>query len=282
MPELPEVETVKRRLQEVVSGLKIIKIQSLHPKSFFGNLTDILQSTITDISRRDKLLRFHLDPGTNLLVHLKMTGQLIYVDDQIRRGGGHPTADWVKEMPGKHTRVIITFDNDAHLYFNDMRIFGWMKVMNDQAIAREYKKHGPDVIDDQFTAHYLAQRLRRRTIPIKQAIMINQIVGGIGNIYASEILFVAEIDPRRPANQLNRQELKKLVTVSKQVINEGIECGGTTFDGLYVDVAGLAGGYQDKLRVYGREGETCPGCGGEIQKVKISGRGTYFCPQCQN
>ena len=282
MPELPEVETVKRRLQEVVTGLKVVKLQSLHSKSFSGKLVDILQSTITDISRRDKLLRFHLDPGTNLLVHLKMTGQLIYVDDKIRRGGGHPTADWIKKMPGKHTRVIITFDNGGHLYFNDMRIFGWMRVMSDQAIAQEFERHGPDVIDDKFTAKYLAQRLSRRTIPIKQAIMINQIVGGIGNIYASEILFVAGIDPRQPAGELTFKELEKLVNVSKQIINESIKYRGTTYDGLYVDVAGLAGGYQNKLRVYGREGEVCPGCDGQVQKVKIGGRGTYFCPQCQS
>jgi formamidopyrimidine-DNA glycosylase len=112
--------------------------------------------------------------------------------------------------------------------------------------------------------------------------MTNQIVGGIGNIYANEALFEAGIDPRRSAKSLNLDELRRLVTASKQVIRAGLEAGGTTFDGRYVDVDGLAGSYQNQLKVYDKEGEPCPNCQGKIKKIKIGQRGTYFCPQCQN
>ncbi len=282
MPELPEVETVRSRLQQVVIGKTIREIKVLRDKSFEGRPQQVESSQVKDVSRKAKLLRFRLSNDLNLLVHLKMTGQLIYVSDEVKIGGGHPTADWTRDLPGKHTRVIITFADSSQLFFNDMRVFGWIRVLTDEQVLDEFSKYGPDAIDQAFTAKYLQERFKNRTIAVKQAIMINDIVGGVGNIYASEALFVAGIDPRRPARSLNLQELKKLVSAVRQVIQEGIQAGGTTFDGQYVDVDGLAGSYQDQLRVYGREGEPCLKCSGEINKVKIGQRGSYFCPDCQD
>jgi formamidopyrimidine-DNA glycosylase len=282
MPELPEVETVRQRLEQVLIGKTISQIQVLRDKSFQGQTQKVIGASIQAVSRKAKLLRLRLNNDLNLLIHLKMTGQLIFVDDDVKTGGGHPTADWVRALPSKHTRVIIEFSDDSKLYFNDMRVFGWMRVLDDEQVLAEFNKYGPDVIDENFTAEYLQKKLANRTIAIKEAIMVNQIVGGIGNIYANEALFEAGIDPRRSAKSLSLDELRHLVTASKQVIRAGLKAGGTTFDGRYVDVDGLAGSYQNQLKVYGKEGELCPNCQAKIKKIKIGQRGTYFCPQCQN
>jgi formamidopyrimidine-DNA glycosylase len=282
MPELPEVETVRQRLEQVLIGNTISQIQVLRDKSFQGQTQKVIGASIQAVSRKAKLLRLQLDNDLNLLIHLKMTGQLIFVSDDVKTGGGHPTADWVRNLPSKHTRVIIEFSDDSKLYFNDMRVFGWMRVLDDEQVLAEFNKYGPDVIDENFTAKYLQKKLANRTIAIKEAMMTNQIVGGIGNIYANEALFEAGIDPRRSAKSLSLDELRRLVTASKQVIRAGLEAGGTTFDGRYVDVDGLAGSYQNQLKVYDKEGEPCPNCQGKIKKIKIGQRGTYFCPQCQN
>ncbi len=266
----------------MVVGKQIKEIQVLRQKSFQGSVEDVVGAEIKAVNRRAKLLRFRLSNNLNLLVHLKMTGQLIFVSDDTKVGGGHPTADWTRDLPGKHTRVVINFADDSTLFFNDMRVFGWIRVLNDEQVLQEYSKYGPDVTEPEFNAEYLQEKLKNRTIPIKRAIMINQIAGGIGNIYASEALFVAGIDPRKPAKSLNHEELQDLVKASKQVIKEGVRAGGTTFDGQYVDVDGLAGEYQEQLRVYGREGEPCLNCCEEIKKIKQGQRGTYFCPKCQD
>lgn len=282
MPELPEVETVRSRLKSILEHKIIDDIEVLHPKSFRGDLNKVTGCEIQSINRKAKLLRIKLNNHENLLVHLKMTGQLVYVSDDIKIGGGHPTADWVKQLPSSHTRVIIKFKDKSTLYFNDMRIFGWIKELSDKKVVKELNKYGPDAIDDEFTPQYLQEKLKNRTIAIKQAIMIGEIVGGIGNIYASEALFVAGIDPRTSSQKLTKGQLKKLVAAIKQVIHEGIKYKGTTFDGKFVDVDGLAGQYQNKLRVYGREDEECPECPTKIKKVKIAGRGTYYCSNCQH
>jgi formamidopyrimidine-DNA glycosylase len=281
MPELPEVETVKRRLKEILPGKIIKAIKVLHDKSFGGKKEDLIGQEIQDVTRRAKVIRIHLPSEQNLLTHLKMTGQLIYVGDDIRTGGGHPTADWVKDLPSKHTRLIYDFTDGSRLYFNDQRIFGWMRLMSDKQVAAQWAKYGPDVNHDAATATYLQEKFKNRRIPIKQAIMMNQIMAGLGNIYACDALNIAQISPFRPAQSLGLNELEKLMLAAKQVINEGLEYGGTTYDGKYVHVDGMSGSYQDIMRVYGREGERCRQCGGQIIKEKIGGRGTYFCERCQ-
>lgn len=281
MPELPEVETVKRRLQEVLPGKKIVDIQVLREKSFQGQPQKIANQEVKKITRRAKLIRFHFANQLNLLTHLKMTGQLIYAHDDQRTGGGHPTADWVKDLPSSHTRIIYDLADGSKLYFNDMRVFGWMKVMTNQDIEEYYQRYGPDVIDDALTIDYLQEKLSRRTIAIKQAIMINSIMAGLGNIYACDALNVAQIDPHRSAKSLSKNELQKLLAAARQVVTEGLKTGGATYDGKYVHVDGMSGSYQDQMKVYSREGEKCLQCSGEIVKAKIGGRGTYYCQSCQ-
>jgi len=281
MPELPEVETVRRKLKEILPGKIIQSIQVLHDKSFQGQEKDLLGQEIQDVSRKAKVIRIHLPNGKNLLTHLKMTGQLIYVDDRIRTGGGHPTADWVKDLPSRHTRIIYEFIDGSKLFFNDQRIFGWMKLLSDEEVVVEFAKYGPDINEEALTAEYLQEKFSNRRIPIKQAIMMNSIMAGLGNIYACDALNIAQLSPFRPAKSLSIAELKKLVVAAKQVIQEGLKHGGTTYDGKYVHVDGMSGSYQDIMRVYDKKGEACQQCGGEIVKSKIGGRGTYYCNQCQ-
>ncbi len=281
MPELPEVETVKRRLNEVLVDKVISDVKVLRSKSFQGNSKKVCGAKILFVERRAKLLRVGLENNLNLLIHLKMTGQLIFQDWHQKIGGGHPTADWTNALPSSHTRVIFTFLDCSQLFFNDMRVFGWIKVLSNQQVKKEYKKYGPDANSSDLTSDYLYNKLASRSISIKQAIMINEILAGVGNIYASEALFVAGIDPRRSSQTLSLFEVAQLVKAIKQVMAEGIENDGTTFDGKFVSVDGLAGAYQDKLRVYGKEGDDCLSCGRRILKIQLGNRGTYFCEKCQ-
>ena len=210
-----------------------------------------------------------------------MSGQLIFDDGKRRVGGGHPTADWVQALPSKHTRVMFTFSDGSHLYFNDQRIFGWIRVANDEILEENFKDLAPDVIDSEVTAEYLYQKSQKRKMPIKQFIMDNTIVAGVGNIYACDALNLAKIAPTRPANELGKSEVGKLLKAMRTVVELGIEMGGATAHGEYVNVEGLAGKYQNVMRVYGKKGEACPNCGSEIQKIKLGGRGTFFCSNCQ-
>lgn len=281
MPELPEVETIARRLQPLLPGKNVTQVSVHKQKSFHGELEELIGSEVVRVHRRAKILGFELNDGSYLATHLKMTGQLIYVDDHSKVGGGHPTADWVQELPSSHTRITYQLSDNATLYFNDQRLFGWMKHLSEPEYMDLFSSWGPDINDPAVTTEYLYQQLQRRTIAIKQAIMDNKIVCGVGNIYACDSLNVAQISPLRSAKTLSKQEVTTLLEAMKTVIERGIELGGTTFDGKYLDIDGFAGGYQDELRVYGREGEACPNCKTLIEKIKIAGRGTYCCPGCQ-
>lgn len=280
MPELPEVETVVRRLNEVLPGNTIKTVQVLRDKSFQGDPENIVGSTIDSVSRRAKIISINLDNGLSILVHLKMTGQLIYLSADGKVGGGHPTSDWVQSLPSSHTRIEADLTN-GKLFFNDMRVFGWWKVANDDLISAEFAKYGPDVNTDDFSLDYFSSKLPRRSVSIKQLVMDNKVVSGVGNIYASEALFLAGIHPERRASELSDKEVKILFHLLKEVIEDGIKLGGTTFDGKYVDIYGFSGSYQDKLRVYGQEGEGCLVCGEPIKKIKLGGRGSYYCEKCQ-
>lgn len=280
MPELPEVETIKRKLSSLIIGKKIIGLEVLKEKSFHGDVSHIIGQEIVGVQRRAKILQLVLRDELRLLAHLKMTGQLIYVDEKRKIGGGHPSADWINDLPSKHTRVIIHLSGDATLFFNDMRIFGWLKLVSENSVKNEFKNYGPDINDPNLDSKYLQKKLAKKRIPIKQALMMNEIVAGLGNIYVCDALNLSCIDPFRPAQSLSFEEIEKVLDASRIVIQRGIESGGATIND-YVHVDGLAGNYQNQVLVYGRTGEKCKNCGGEIKKSKIAGRGTYFCEGCQ-
>lgn len=280
MPELPEVETIARRLNQVLRGKHISRIEILREKSFQGSPASIIDAQIEKVTRKAKVLQVHLDNHFSLLIHLKMTGQLIYQENGKRVGGGHPSDDWVNDLPAKHTRVIVEFKEGGTLYFNDMRVFGWIKVADEVAVKNEMASYAPDIIDAEITVAYLADMFAKRSQPVKLVIMDNTVVSGIGNIYANDALHLAKISPLRPAKSLSSSEVEKLYQAAVTVINKGIELGGATIAN-YRNVDGLAGGYQNVVRVYQREGEKCVECGSTIVRTKQGGRSTFYCQTCQ-
>lgn len=282
MPELPEVETIKRRLLDVLPGRVIQSISVHHQKSIVGSIEDLIGLEVSKVARRAKVLSIGFtNSSLELLTHLKMTGQLVFIDKKKRVGGGHPTADWTQNLPSKHTRISYTFQDGSMLHFNDMRLFGWMKVMHVKEAQNEFAKFGPDIIDPALTTEYVVAKLKTKSIAIKVVLLDSSIVAGLGNIYVCDALNLARISPFRPAKSLSFDEVERLLACSQEVVNRGIELQGTTFDGKYVTVDGMAGGYQEEVLVYGRKGEPCYNCASLISKEKLAGRGTYFCEVCQ-
>jgi len=294
MPELPEVETIVRELDQVLSGKKITAVSVLRAKSFIGDEKELVGKTIESVERRSKMtvVGFSHYPK-KLVIHLKMTGQLIYlsgthrvVGGPARRryasriAGGHPTPDWVNELPSKSTRVVIELDNGAKLFFNDLRVFGWLKLMKKEEWEKLTAKLPPDVTHREFNLEYFAKVLVKSGRSIKLVLMDQAKFGGVGNIYANDALYLARINPKRKAKELAEEEVKDLYAAVKKVINLGIKYGGASVD-KYVDAAGWGGKYQEHFLVYGRNGQKCKRDGDVIKKIKLGGRGTYFCPGCQ-
>lgn len=281
MPELPEVETIARQLDKVLSGRKIVGVEILQKKCFGGSGNDLVGMEIGGVGRKAKMIVIGFRNWDKvLIIHLKMTGQLIYVENSRRVVGGHPTPDWVNELPSKHTRVIIDFDNGSKLFFNDLRMFGWMKIMDNGKWRIDKDRMPPDVVDKEFTLAYFSGMLVKSGRSIKLVLLDQGKFGGVGNIYANDALYKAKIDPRRKAKDLSEDEVRELYRAVKEVIEMGIRYGGASVD-KYVDAAGMGGKYQEHFLVYQREGEKCRRDGETIKKIKIGGRGTYYCPGCQ-
>lgn len=287
MPELPEVETVRRGLAELLPGKRIRSAQVLDsPKSFPNAQSDVdrfmIGATIIDVRRRAKVLLIDLDTDYSLVIHLKMTGQLVFRGRAVF-GAGHPNDSLIGELPDRSTRVVMEFDDSSRLFFNDQRKFGWVKLMPTLEVPNIdfMKKVGPEPLEADFTAEQFRERFqRRKKINIKAALLDQTIIAGVGNIYADESLWGAKIDPRRVVGRISVEEFKTLYVELRSVMNLAIEKGGST-DKNYVDAEGRRGSYMDFARVFRREGLKCPRCGGEIQKIRHAGRGTHFCPTCQ-
>ena len=211
MPELPEVEMIRLGLSRKIIGLKIKKIQIFSPKSFIGNSNLAEGQIVLKIWRKAKILG--MDFGkTTLLFHMKMSGQLVFEDGK-RFIGGHPTEDMLGTMPNPHTRVIFSFSDGSHLYFNDQRRFGWIRVIDTAKVAEDklFKKLGPEPLEKSFTWQTLKQNLlRHKNMPVKVAIMDQSAVAGVGNIYANEACFDAKINPRTKVSDLNDEEFQAL------------------------------------------------------------------------
>lgn len=354
MPELPEVETVRRGLKDLIVGKKVksaVDVES--PKSFPNSPNDIqaflVGASIVDVRRRAKVLMIDLDSGYTLVIHLKMTGQLVYVgsgvqplslrharsrhgesdaaslqpvklatlrqssagqeptpdspgltrnDDkaiglntdhgegegELRFGAGHPTDSLVGSLPDRSTRVIIEFTDDSHLYFNDQRRFGWVRLFPTVEVPniKFMQTVGPEPLEDDFTANILYQRLqRRKNTTIKAAILDQTVLAGVGNIYADEGLWGAKIHPSTRVKDVPKEQVDDLWRELREVMTLSIEKGGST-DRNYVDAEGRRGSYMDFARVFRREGKPClrhPDV--LIEKIRVAGRGTHVCPVCQ-
>ena len=281
MPELPEVETIVRELDRVLPGKKITTVSVLRAKSFIGDEKELVGKTIGSVERRSKMtvVGFSHYPK-KLVIHLKMTGQLIYLSGTHRVVGGHPTPDWVNELPSKSTRIVMELDNGAKLFFNDLRVFGWMKIIQNSEFRIQESRMPPDVTSEEFTVEYFAKVLGKSGRPIKLVLMDQAKFGGVGNIYANDALYLARISPKRKAKEITEKEEGELYEAVKKVINLGIKYGGASVD-KYVDAAGMGGKYQEHFLIYGRNGQKCTRDGDVIKKIKLGGRGTYYCPGCQ-
>jgi len=298
MPELPEVETIRLDLVNDLLKKKIITLKILSPKtvkntkSFF--LKQLLNNSFEDISRRGKLLYFKIKGGDNyLLIHLKMTGQLIYLKGKKKIAGGHSLAlisndkrtsfiqDVGGELPNRYTRVFFLFEDEAQLFFNDLRRFGYLKIVNKKELDQILEKnYGPEPLTKNFNKEYLFNIFKNRQRSIKSLLLDQKIVAGLGNIYVDESLFLAGILPDRLAKELKIEEIDKLVKSVNSIIKLAIKNRGTTFKD-YRDASGKQGNFSQYLRVYGRAGEKCFKCGGIIEKKKHAGRGTHYCLKCQ-
>jgi formamidopyrimidine-DNA glycosylase len=287
MPELPEVETVRRGLSELIIGRRIKTVTHDTPKSFPNDSQAVqsfmLQSNVIAVRRRAKVLLIDLSSHYSVVIHLKMTGQLVYVGE-TRFGAGHPNDSLVNALPDKSTRVTIEFFDTSQLYFNDQRKFGWMKLIATAEVPDMdfMRRVGPEPLEADFTPAQFSARFKRRTnTSIKAALLDQSVVAGVGNIYADESLWGAKIHPKRLVKTITPKEFKLLYTELRLVMNLAIEKGGSS-NHTYINAEGKKGSYMDFARVFRREGLECPRCGTTIIKFKAAGRGTHICPNCQN
>lgn len=266
MPELPEVETIKRDLEKAILNKKIIEVRVhnsrvIREPSVEKFKQGLLGSTIKHVLRKAKLLILELSSGKSLAIHLKMTGQLVY--------------------PGnaKTSRVSFRFSDGKMLDFNDQRLFGELRLIDDWQELKFIKGLGPEPF--QITEQRFKAMLDKKKAKIKPLLMDQAFISGIGNLYAAESLFRAHIGPERQANRLSEKEKGLLFKEIKECLSEAISCGGSSVDD-YVRVSGKPGGYAAHHKVYGREGKPCLVCKTTIKRIALGGRGTYFCPKCQH
>lgn len=315
MPELPEVETVRCGLERTILGKTVAYIEVRVLKLFPNDQSVIdrvlVGAKIVAIDRRAKVLLIDLSTDWTLAIHLKMTGQLIVEKSEEQRVksekkntltsllltsqsiafvGGHPEKSYEQPLPHKHTHVIIEFTDGTHLYFNDLRKFGWLRLFPHEVANHaghqglsaflESLNLGPEPLSADFTEGYLAALTKGRTIPIKQLLLQQKGISGIGNIYADEALFRSKIAPKRRANSVKRREIKGLHSAIREVLELGIKHGGTSKN-TYLNVEGTRGEMQNHLMVYQRTEKPCIVCATPIEWQKIGGRSSHFCPKCQ-
>lgn len=273
MPELPEVETVRKTLQPKLAGLTITGVETILPKVIRTPEPDQFRGKITGrkivrINRRGKYLLINLSGNFTLVVHLRMTGRLVYCEND--------------QPLSKYTHLIFNLSDNHQLRFSDMRQFGrlWLVPTESLGTLAGFKTLGIEPLDDLFTREFLKKELRSRHSKIKPLLLDQTFIAGLGNIYTDEVLHRAKINPERLATTLTSREIARLYHAIKDVLQEGIENRGTTIRD-FIDGDGRAGGYQEQLRVYSREGEPCPYCGQKIVRKKVGGRSSYFCPSCQ-
>jgi formamidopyrimidine-DNA glycosylase len=287
MPELPEVETVRTGLAQLLPGRVINSIDFDWPKSFPNAKHDVAELVIgakmLDVRRRAKVLLIDLSSKYSLVIHLKMTGQLVFKSEAERFGAGHPSESLVGDLPDRSTRVTLTFNDGSQLFFNDQRKFGWMRLIPTAEVINLdfFKKVGPEPLADDFDWRDLRDRLlRRRNTNIKAALLDQTVVAGVGNIYADEALWGARLHPTTPVRDISAAKFHKLYDELVYVLRLSIEKGGSS-DRNYVNAEGKRGSYISFARVFRREGQACARCGHTIEKIRVAGRGTHICPHCQ-
>ncbi|WIM66913.1 bifunctional DNA-formamidopyrimidine glycosylase/DNA-(apurinic or apyrimidinic site) lyase [Corynebacterium breve] len=271
MPELPEVEVVRRGLADHLIGATFDEVEVLHPRAARGNdvrLEDILPGlVINDVRRRGKYLWFVLSDGFALVIHLRMSGQMLV---------GKPG-----EVTSKHLRIRAQL-GDRELAFVDQRTFGYWQyapLMDD--IPATVSHIAPDPFEGEFDAAEVARRMRKKNSAVKTVLLDQSIVSGIGSIYADEAMWAAGVLPTRKAKALRQRDAVRLLEESREVMLRALEQGGTSFDALYVNVNGASGYFSRSLNAYGQVDQPCARCGQPIVRTKVNGRSSYFCQNCQ-
>ena len=275
MPELPEVETVRRGLEQLLTGFTFRSSQDLHPRvlkpSSLGPLSILTGSRIKAINRRGKFLWFDLDREFTLVAHLGMSGQFL-VSQKNRPAPSHIRA---------HFRLSRGFTN-REVVFNDVRTFGWLSIERlTKDIPQSALHIAVDPFDTNFDRTSVITKMKSRKAEIKSVLLNQEIMSGVGNIYADESLWRASIHPETPACDLSVRKIGALVDAATTVMAEAIQAGGTSFDALYINVNGESGYFKMSLAAYGQEHQPCPRCGREIRRIAFGGRSSHFCPKCQ-
>ncbi len=269
MPELPEVETIKKDLEKLIIGSEILDIKTNSAKQIRPSLKEvkkaIVGAKIKKIKRRAKLLQILLDNKLTLIIHLKMTGRIL-----IRKKGA---------KPDKWQRITIFLDNNKELRFADSRKFGWIKLVNQEELKEILANYGPEPLDDLSLKNF-QEILEQAKRPIKIVLMDQKKISGIGNIYANDALFLAKINPQAPADKLSAEQTKRLFRAVEKVLKAGLKARGAS-EQYYLDALGEKGNYQKKFLVYGQQNKKCGRCDTQIKRISLGGRGTFFCPQCQ-
>ena len=289
MPELPEVENVKLQLNKYLRDHVFENVQINYQKCFQGDSKSIVGGKFVLARRFGKVLSLDLDNAYSLVIHIKLTGQLIYRGPNLRKAP-NMSKKVTGGIPGKHTHVVFQLDRGGKLYYNDVRKFGWIKVVKTNAVENIdfIKKLGPEPFGSasgkssrRLTSEKFKELTSSTKRSIKTLIMDQSKIGGVGNIYANDALFLAKIHPERKANSLSSEKITKLFGAIEKVLLKGLETGGAS-ELAFVTPDGAEGAYQNHTLIYGKDGEKCPNkCGEVVKKKMVAGRGTYFCPKCQ-
>lgn len=281
MPELPEVESVKLQLIKYLVGHKITGVKVNYLKMFTGNVNNLVGAKVKGIRRFAKVLSIDLSNNYSIVIHIKLTGQLIYRGPKLK-----PTPKLSNKViggiPGKHTHAVFRLDKGGTLFYNDVRKFGWIKVVKTIEVETSgfVGKLGPEPFST-LTLRKFTDVLVSTRRAIKVVLMDQSKISGVGNIYANDALWLAGIAPTNAANSLNKKKIQELYKAVLTVLEDGLKRGGAS-ELSFVTPDGQEGKYQNHFLTYGQEGKLCPRCKNEkFVKTKISGRGTYFCPSCQ-
>ena len=282
MPELPEVETVRRGLLPVMQGREIAHAEVRRPDLRWpfpkDMATRLTGQTVTALRRRSKYILADLSSGETLIIHLGMSGRMLISGDQLGQFHHESVA------PSKHDHVVLDMSGGARITFNDARRFGAMDLAPTDAVEAHWllSDLGPEPLSNAFHEDYLADRLRGRNTPIKSALLDQRVVSGLGNIYVCEVLFRAGLSPKRKAGRISESRIRRLVPIIRDVLTEAIDAGGSSLRD-YRQADGELGYFQHTFRVYDREDLPCvtPGCTGTIKRIVQSGRSSFYCPQCQ-
>jgi|SRR5690554_519021 len=264
MPELPEVETVVRELKQNIVGKKIVKIDEFRSNTVFHNFTTIPDlGKVIDVKRRGKYLIVETDNGFDCIIHLRMTGKLIIVKNSAQMT--------------KHTRAVISFLDDTKLLLDDIRTFGTINIIPKEQRLNFFCKLGCEPFSEEFNSEYLSALFASKKMPIKNLLLAQDCIAGLGNIYVNEILYSCKISPNRSANSLNRQEIELLITKTRKILTEAIRQNGTSISD-FRRIDNKSGSFQNFLKIYGKD--ICSE-GHPVKKLKIGGRSTFYCPECQ-